>query len=186
MSRLARWWVMGRKGMKDPLVTVVKMNGILQAASGRSPQARRSLNLDRVEKWLHRAFLKELRPVACAISINSPGGSPVQSELIHDMICRLKQQTGIPVFTFAEDVAASGGYWLMCAGDESYACGTSLVGSIGVVSSNFGVQGVAERLGVERRIYTSGHAKVPLDPFLPVTEEQKERLMDIMTDMHQR
>ena len=187
MSKLARWWVMGRKAMNDPLVTVVKMNGVLQAsAGGRSPRARGTLNLDRVEKWLQRAFLKDLRPAACAISINSPGGSPVQSELIHDMICRLKQQTGIPVFTFAEDVAASGGYWLMCAGDESYACGTSLVGSIGVVSSTFGVQQTAERFGIERRVYTAGHAKVPLDPFLPVTDEQKQRLMDIMLDMHQR
>lgn len=99
---------MGRKNMGDPLVTVVKLSGVLQAPIGRGPAARRILNLDRVEKWLQRAFLQQLRPAACAIAINSPGGSPVQSELIHDMIVRLKEQSGIPVYTFAEDVAASG------------------------------------------------------------------------------
>ena len=95
MSNVARWWVMGRKGMDLPLVTVVKMNGILQAPTGRGSPARSTkLNLDRVEKWLARAFLKDLRPAACAISINSPGGSPVQSELIHDMICRYIDRGG--------------------------------------------------------------------------------------------
>lgn len=186
MSNIARWWVMGRKGMSDPLITVVKMSGILQSPAGRPPAAaRRSLNLERVEKWLHRAFLKELRPAACAISINSPGGSPVQTELIYDMISRLKQQTGIPVFTFAEDVAASGGYWLMCAGDESYACSTSLVGSIGVISSSFGAVGAAEKLGIERRVIASGQSKASIDPFLPVSPEQKEQMMSLMTDVHQ-
>ncbi len=185
MSKIARWWVMGRKGMSDPLITVVKMNGILQSPSGRAPAAsRRTLNLDRVEKWLQRAFLKELRPAACAISINSPGGSPVQSELIFDMISRLKKQTGIPVYTFAEDVAASGGYWLMCAGDESYGCATSLVGSIGVISSSFGAVQAAEKLGIERRILAAGHSKASIDPFLPVSEEQRQQMMSLMTDVH--
>lgn len=172
--------------MSDPLITVVKLNGVLTAPQGRAPAAARrgTLSLDRVEKWLNRAFLKELQPAACAISINSPGGSPVQSELIHDMICRLKRQTSIPVFTFAEDVAASGGYWLLCSGDEMYGCSTSLVGSIGVVSSSFGVLSAAEKLGIERRVWTAGKAKVPMDPFLPVTEEQENRLKDIMASMH--
>ncbi|KAL4533096.1 hypothetical protein Ndes2526A_g08547 [Nannochloris sp. 'desiccata'] len=186
MSNIARWWVMGRKGMSDPLITVVKLSGILQSPSGRSPSAaRRTLNLDRVEKWLQRAFLKELRPAACAISINSPGGSPVQTELIYDMISRLKQQTGIPVYTFAEDVAASGGYWLMCAGDESYGCATSLVGSIGVISASFGAVGAADKLGIERRIITAGQSKASIDPFLPVSSEQREQMMSLMTDVHQ-
>jgi len=186
MSNIARWWVMGRKGMSDPLITVVKLSGILQSPSGRPPAAaRRTLNLDRVEKWLQRAFLKQLRPAACAISINSPGGSPVQSELIYDMIARLKRETGIPVYTFAEDVAASGGYWLMCAGDESYGCATSLVGSIGVISSSFGAVGAAEKLGIERRIIAAGHSKASIDPFLPVSSEQREQMMDLMTDVHQ-
>lgn len=100
------------------------------------------------------------------------------------MICRLKGQTGIPVYTFAEDVAASGGYWLLCAGDHVHACATSLVGSIGVVSSTFGAMELAKTWGIERRVYTAGKAKVPLDPFLPVSEEQRARLQDIMEDIH--
>lgn len=176
---------MGRKEMDHPLVTVVKMSGVLQAFSGRGPQARRLLNLERVEKWLQRAFYTPLAPAACAIAINSPGGSPVQSELIHDMIRRLAQQTGIPVYTFAEDVAASGGYWLMCAGDKAYACETSLVGSIGVISATFGAVDAAQRLGIQRRVWTAGPAKLPMDPFLPVTPEQEGRIVDLMTDLHE-
>jgi ClpP class serine protease len=177
---------MGRKGMSDPLITVVKLSGILASPAGRSPSAaRRTLNLDRVEKWLQRAFLKELRPAACAISINSPGGSPVQTELIFDMIARLKKQTGIPVYTFAEDVAASGGYWLMCAGDEAYGCATSLVGSIGVISASFGAVEATKKLGIERRIITAGHSKASIDPFLPVSEDQRDQMMSLMTDVHQ-
>lgn len=184
MSRLARWWVLGRKGIDDPLVTVVKLNGILQAASGRGPQARRLLNLDRVEKWLQRAFYKPLAPAACAIVVNSPGGSPVQAELIRDMIRSLSKETGIPAITFAEDVAASGGYWLMMSGSEAYAAETSIVGSIGVISATFGAVDTVARLGIERRVWTAGAAKLPMDPFLPVKPEQESRLMEIMASMH--
>ncbi|KAI7843357.1 hypothetical protein COHA_003053 [Chlorella ohadii] len=158
---------MGSKGYNDPLIT-----------------ARRLLNLDRVEKWFARAFTKELRPAAVAVTINSPGGSAAQAELIYTLIRRLSKQTGIPVFTFAEDVAASGGYWLMCAGDKAYALDASLVGSIGVISATFGAVETAHRLGLERRIYTAGEAKVQLDPFLNVTPEQEARLKDLMDDLH--
>ena len=184
MSRLARWWVLGRKGIDDPLVTVVKLNGILQAATGRGPQARRLLNLERVEKWLQRAFYKPLSPAACAIVVNSPGGSPVQAELINDMVRSLSKETGIPTFTFAEDVAASGGYWLMMSGSEAYAAETSVIGSIGVISATFGAVETAARLGIERRVWTAGAAKLPMDPFLPVKPEQEGRLMELMTSMH--
>lgn len=184
-SRLARWWVLGRKDIDAPLVTVIKLSGILQAGLTRGPAARRFINLDRIEKHLQRAFHKPIGPAACAISINSPGGSPVQSELIYNTITKLSRETNIPVFTFAEDVAASGGYFLLCAGKESYACSTSLVGSIGVVSASFGVTSAAQRLGVERRVYTAGKAKMQIDPFSDVTDEQRARLMDIMVDVHE-
>lgn len=158
---------------------------LLPCSQGLPPtQARRLLNVDRVEKWFARAFTKGLRPAACAITINSPGGSPVQSDLIYTLIRRLSKASGIPVYTFAEDVAASGGYWLMCAGDKSYALQTSLVGSIGVISATFGAVEAAQRLGIERRVYTAGEAKVQLDPFLPVQPEAEARLRDIMDDLH--
>ncbi|KAI3428038.1 hypothetical protein D9Q98_006424 [Chlorella vulgaris] len=187
MNRLARWSVMGRKDYNEALVTVVKLSGVLQAFTGpaRAPQARRLLNLDRVEKWFARAFTKGLKPAACAVVINSPGGSPVQSDLIYGLIRRLSKSSGIPVYTFAEDVAASGGYWLMCAGDKSYALETSLVGSIGVISATFGATEAAKRLGIERRVFTAGEAKMQLDPFLPVQPEQEARLRDLMEDLHE-
>lgn len=187
MNRLARWSIMGRKDFNEALITVVKLSGVLQAFTGpaRAPQARRLLYLDRVEKWFARAFTKGLKPAACAVAINSPGGSPVQSELIFGLIRRLSKSTGIPVYTFAEDVAASGGYWLMCAGDKSYALETSLVGSVGVISATFGATEAAKKLGVERRVFTAGEAKMQLDPFLPVQPDQEARLRDIMDDLHQ-
>ncbi|KAL4443453.1 hypothetical protein ABPG75_011190 [Micractinium tetrahymenae] len=186
LNRLARWSIMGRKDYDEALITVVKLSGVLQAFTGpaRAPQARRLLNLDRVEKWFARAFSKGIRPAACAVAINSPGGSAVQADLIYGLIRRLSKSSGIPVYTFAEDVAASGGYWLMCAGDKSYALETSLVGSIGVISATFGAVDAAQRLGIERRVYTAGEAKMQLDPFLPVTPEQEARLRDLMDDLH--
>lgn len=186
MSRLARWWVLGRRDLEAPLVTVVKLNGVLQAPAGRAAPgaARRLLYQERVEKWLWRAFAKPLAPAACALVVNCPGGSPAQSELIHDMVRRLSKDSGVPVYAFAEDVAASGGYWLMCAADKLYACQTSLVGSIGVVSASFGAVDAAQRLGIERRVFTAGQEKVSLDPFLPVDPAQEARLRDLMGDLH--
>ena len=115
MNRLARWSVMGRRDFNESLITVVKLSGVLQAFNGpaKSPAARRLLYLDRVTKWIERAFATGIKPAAVAISINSPGGSPVQSDLIHRLIRRHAERTKIPVYTCAEDVAASGGYWLM-------------------------------------------------------------------------
>jgi signal peptide peptidase SppA len=187
MSRLARWWVLGRKDMDAPLVTVIRLSGILQQPAGGAPrpQARRLINYERIEKWLNRAFFKPLNPAACAVVVNSPGGSPVQAELIHDAVQTLSKQSGIPVFTFAEDVAASGGYWLLCSGKESYASATSIVGSVGVVSASFGFVEAATKVGVERRVFTSGDEKIPLDPFLPVSEEQESRLREVMGDLHE-
>jgi hypothetical protein len=100
------------------------------------------------------------------------------------MVRRLSKESGVPVYAFAEDVAASGGYWLMCSADKLYACQTSLVGSIGVVSASFGAVGAARRLGLERRVFTAGEQKVSLDPFLPVEPAQEARLRDLMGDLH--
>lgn len=182
MNRLARFLAGIRHS--DQLVTVVKLNGILQSSIGRSPSAKRLINVERVEKWLRRAFLPTLRPAAVAIQINSPGGSPTQAELVHDLIRSYSKKTGIKVYTFAEDIAASGGYWLLCSGDQMYACNTSLVGSIGVISATLGAVEAAHKLGFERRVYTSGREKLSLDPLLPVKPEQEEVLKDIMEDLH--
>ena len=104
---------------------------------------------------------------AVVLQINSPGGSPVQSEMISKRIRDLSEEKNIPVLAFVEDVAASGGYWLACAADEIFASKASIIGSIGVVSSGFGFDKAIKKIGVDRRLYTSGENKAILDPFLP-------------------
>lgn len=186
-SRLARWWLLGRNRMNDPVVNVLKLNGVITPPSRSPGQGRRGIiNLDSLEKYLQNAFSKTLNPSAVAISINSPGGSPGQSEAIYLRIRELSKESGIPVYTFAEDVAASGGYWILCAGDKIFAqYKTSIVGSIGVISSSFGVSRLASSWGIERRVWTAGKAKLSaMDPFLDYTEDQEKRLKSILEDMH--
>jgi signal peptide peptidase SppA len=136
-----------------------------------------------LESVLARAFgFDRLRAVA--LLINSPGGSPTQSALVADRIRGLADLKHVPVLAFCEDVAASGGYWLACAADEIVAHPTSLVGSIGVVSRGFGLHGLLERFGVERRLYTAGANKSRLDPFLPEREDDVAWLRSMQTELH--
>ena len=170
LSTWKRFW----RGSK-PLVHTVRLQGMI--ATGRAPgSAPQPLNLESVERHLASAFSKKVMPDAVAITVNSPGGSPVQSDLIYTRIRALAKETGIPVFTFAEDVAASGGYYLLAAGADGVYCrDTSIVGSVGVVSGGFGFVDAIKRLGVERRVHASGRSKVQLDPFLPEKEEDSRR-----------
>ncbi|KAK9846352.1 hypothetical protein WJX81_002167 [Elliptochloris bilobata] len=188
MDALARLIILGRNKGAVPIVNVVRLNGTLAPTQGqRGPQARRLISYDRAEPWLTRAFkppLATLKPAAVAVTINSPGGSPVQSELIHARIRNLARETGIKVFTFAEDVAASGGYWLLCAGDELIASSTSTVGSIGVIGGGFGAVDALERLGLERRLFAIGKYKAALDPFRPLDPDDVSKILDVMTDLH--
>ena len=131
---------------------------------------------------LERAFRKGI--AAVALGINSPGGSAVQSSLIHARIRALAAEHGIPVYVFCEDVAASGGYWLACAGDEIYADESSVVGSIGVISAGFGFVEAIAKLGIERRVHTAGEIKSILDPFKPEKPEDVDRLLSLQTDVH--
>jgi signal peptide peptidase SppA len=141
------------------------------------------INAQAVEKPLERAFAPE-RLAAVALLVNSPGGSPTQSALVADRIRGLAAEKGVPVLAFCEDVAASGGYWLACAADEIYAHATSLVGSIGVISHGFGLDGLIERIGVRRRLYTAGESKSRLDPFLPEKQEDVAWLRDLQDQLH--
>ena len=127
---------------------------------------------------LKRAFsVKKIKHVA--ISINSPGGSPVQSHLIFSYIRQLADKNKIKVLIFAEDVAASGGYLISCAGDEIYANSSSIIGSIGVISASFGFKDLIKKIGIERRVYTAGKNKSTLDPFVDEKEEDIKRLKNI-------
>ncbi|HZK91039.1 MAG TPA: S49 family peptidase [Stellaceae bacterium] len=161
-----------------PVVPVLRFDGVIA-----SRQRRGAMSLATHANALDRAFrMKRLAGVA--IVVNSPGGSPVQSSLLYRRIRQLADEKQVPVFAFAEDVAASGGYWLALAGDEVYADETSLLGSIGVVSGGFGFTRLIDRLGIERRLHTAGENKSLLDPFLPEAERDVERLEALQGDIH--
>jgi signal peptide peptidase SppA len=161
-----------------PLVAVLRLEGII------SPRPRRGVvSLASHALAIERAF--SLRGLsAVALVINSPGGSPVQSALVYRRIRQLAEEKSVSVFAFAEDVAASGGYWLLLAGDEIYGEEASILGSIGVISAGFGFAGLIGRLGVERRVHTAGEKKSLLDPFLPEDPADVERLTTLQQDIH--
>jgi signal peptide peptidase SppA len=163
---------------KNPTVACVNLQGVI----GKDSKLESGLNMQSVEPLLKRAF--EIKNVkAVALNINSPGGSPVQSELIYNYIRELSLSKKIPVYTFAQDVAASGGYWLLLSGDEVYAHNSSIVGSIGVIFSGFGFVDLIKKIGIDRRIYAEGKNKAILDPFLPEENENVEILKDAQRDV---
>jgi len=147
-------------------------------------QRRGGLSLASHAAAIDRAF-RASGLVAVAIVVNSPGGSPVQSALLYRRIRQLADEKHVPVIAFAEDVAASGGYWLALAGDEIFTEETSLIGSIGVISAGFGLYQLLGRLGIERRLHTAGERKSLLDPFLPEDPSDVARLTELQQDIHQ-
>ena len=164
---------------KSQNVSSISLSGIIAPNMGR----RKGLNLYELDKVIEQAFsVKNLKAVV--LQINSPGGSPVQSEMISKRIRDLSEDKNIPVLAFVEDVAASGGYWLACAADEIFASKASIIGSIGVVSSGFGFDKAIKKIGVDRRLYTSGENKAILDPFLPENKDDIKRLKDIQKELH--
>lgn len=159
-----------------PLVSVIRLQGSISNST-------RGLDDISLGPVIEKAFSRG-KPAAVALEINSPGGSAVQSSLIAARIRRLAEDKGIPVYAFVEDVAASGGYWLACAGDEIYVDRGSMIGSIGVISANFGAQDLLGKLGVERRVHTAGKSKSMLDPFLPEKAADVKRLKGWLEDLH--
>ena len=161
------------------VVPVVRLSGTIGAVTPLRP----GLTLAGVARMLDRAFAMR-GAKAVAIIINSPGGSAVQSRLIFGRIRQLAEEKKLPVLVFVEDVAASGGYMIACAGDEIFCDPSSILGSIGVVGASFGFQDLMRKIGVERRVYTAGEHKVTLDPFLPENPEDVARLKTIQQDIH--
>lgn len=164
---------------RGPVLPVVRLHGTIGVGSPLRP----GLNLDMVNSSLERAF--SYRAPAVLLAINSPGGSAVQSALIHNRVRQLAKERSVKVITFCEDVAASGGYWLATAGDEIYADHASIVGSIGVIYAGFGFVEALDRLGIERRVHTAGKSKLMLDPFQPQRQEDVARLKDMQADIHE-
>ncbi|MFT6106891.1 MAG: signal peptide peptidase SppA [Rickettsiales bacterium] len=165
---------------KTQNIAVVNLSGVI----GKGGKIEPGINIENVEPILIKAFeTKKLKSVA--INVNSPGGSPVQSELIYQRIIELSKEKKIPVFTFAQDVAASGGYFILLAGDEIFAHNASIVGSIGVISAGFGFEDLIKKAGIERRIYAQGKNKAVLDPFSPEDEDSIEILKSAQKDVYE-
>lgn len=160
-------------------VSVIRLQGVISASGG----ARGGLAHAPLAPLIERAFRKG-KPSAVALSINSPGGSPVQSALIGAQIRRLADELSLPVHAFVEDVAASGGYWLAAAADDIWVDASSITGSIGVISASFGFQDLIARYGIERRVHTAGEDKSMLDPFRPERAEDIERLKALQARIH--
>jgi len=164
---------------RRPVVSVLRFEGVIMPR-----QRRGGVSLASHAAAIEKAF-RVSGLVAVAIVVNSPGGSPVQSALLYRRIRQLAEEKRVPVIAFAEDVAASGGYWLALAGDEIFGEETSLLGSIGVISAGFGFYQLIGRLGIERRLHAAGERKSLLDPFLPEEPSDVARLTALQQDIHQ-
>jgi signal peptide peptidase SppA len=164
---------------KKKVVPHIRLSGII----GSVGKFKQGLDFSGQRDIIKKAFSVK-KAKAVAISINSPGGSPVQSHLIYSYIKKQAIKNKLKVLVFAEDVMASGGYLIACAGDEIYANSSSIVGSIGVIYSSFGLQDLIKKIGIQRRIYTAGKNKSTLDPFIEEKEEDIRRLKKIQLDLH--
>ena len=165
---------------KDINIPTLRLTGVI----GQAGIARSGLTIAGIEKLVDKLFSDKKAP-AVALIINSPGGSPTQSSLIAEKIINLAKEKNKKVYAFVEDVAASGGYWLACAADEIYLDLNSIVGSIGVISPGFGFVDLIKKIGVERRVYSSGKSKSFLDPFKEEKKEDIDRLKSIQEQIHE-
>ena len=160
-------------------IPTLRLSGVI----GQAGFMRSGLSSSNLDKLITKLFSDKKAP-AVALIINSPGGSPTQSSLIAKKILEFANRKKKKIYAFVEDVAASGGYWLACSADEIFASKASIIGSIGVVSSGFGFDKAIQKLGVERRLYTSGENKAILDPFLPENKDDVKRLKGIQKELH--
>jgi len=165
---------------KKKIVPHIRLSGVIGAVG----KFKQGLDFAGQQEIIKKAFSVK-KAQAVAVTINSPGGSPVQSHLIYSYIRKQAKKNKKKVLVFAEDVAASGGYLIACAGDEIYANSSSIIGSIGVIYSSFGFKDLIKKIGVERRIHTAGKSKSTLDPFVEEKKEDIERLKSIQLDLHE-
>ena len=172
-------WVPARLRRGAAIVPVVRLSGLIGAVTPLRP----GMALAGVARTLERAFATK-NAKAVALVINSPGGSPVQSRQIYLRIRQLAAEKQLPVLVFVEDVAASGGYMIACAGDEIFCDPSSILGSIGVVGGSFGFQEAIRKVGIERRLYTAGVHKAMLDPFLPENPDDVARVKALQREIH--
>ncbi len=161
------------------IINVLSLDGVIGSVG-----MKQGLNLSSLNKYIEKAF-EGKNISAVVLSINSPGGSPVQSELIAKRITQLSKKKNIPVIAFVEDIAASGGYWIASAANEIIVADNSLLGSLGVRFSGFGFVKAIANLGIERRVHTQGESKALLDPFLPEKKEDVEMILSVQSDIYE-
>src|ERR1700689_4900209 len=180
-AAIEKWmsWIPARLRRGRAVVPVVRLSGLIGSVTPLRP----GMSLAGVARTLERAFATK-NAKAVALVINSPGGSPVQSRQIYLRIRQLAAEKKLPVLVFVEDVAASGGYMIACAGDEIFCDPSSILGSIGVVGGSFGFQELIKKVGVERRLYTAGAHKAMLDPFLPENPDDVARVKALQREIH--
>ncbi|AFB31819.1 MULTISPECIES: S49 family peptidase [spotted fever group] len=167
-------------GNAKEVIAVLRLSGVI----GKVSTMQSGLTLESLNELIEKAFkIKKLK--ALCLIINSPGGSPVQSELIAKRIRDLAKENKIKIYSFIEDMAASGGYWLACSGDRIYALPSSVIGSIGVVSSGFGFHEAINKLGIERRVYTEGKNKSVLDPFKPINKDDLKIIKNLQKQVYE-
>jgi protease-4 len=163
--------------VSDEHTAIVELNGVI------GPDA---LTADKVNRSLRNAFESEAS-VGVVLRINSPGGTPVQAAQINEEIWRLKEQyPDKPFYAAVTDICASGGYYIAVAADEIFAHPSSIVGSIGVLMNGFGFTESMKKLGIERRLITSGENKAILDPFSPVVLSDQRHAQSMLDDVHQQ
>ena len=163
-----------------PVVAVMRLEGVI----GKVGSMKSGLTISSLNKLIEKMFKIERLDAVC-LCINSPGGSPVQSELISKRLTSLAKELGVPIYSFVEDVAASGGYWLACAGDKIFANKSSIIGSIGVISSGFGFHEAIGKLGIERRVIAEGKNKSVLDPFQPAKSSDVKLVKDLQKKIYE-
>jgi signal peptide peptidase SppA len=164
---------------RRPRIAVIELQGVISARDG-------AVSLRSIAPVIERAFAATKKGGMVVLDIDSPGGSPVQSELIAGLIRRRAEAKQITVHAVIGEVGASGGYWLACAADQIHASAMSIVGSIGVVGGGFGFDAIMTQFGIERRLYTAGENKARLDPFQPERPQDVVFVQALMGDIHER
>ncbi|ALB02124.1 multidrug transporter [Francisella persica ATCC VR-331] len=160
-----------------PHIALVKVNGVIAEDA--------EANTERINKSLDDAYANKLVK-GVIIEINSPGGSPVQSDEIYSHMQYLQHKyPSIPMYAVCTDVCASGGYYIAAGVKDIYANKMTIVGSIGVIGSSFGFTGLMDKLGIERRTYISGKNKDFLDPFSPQKLQQTKQFKKLLDETHQ-
>ena len=163
---------------RRPRINVIELHGLIAPRTG-------AVSAGSMAPLIDRAF-RTAGDQPVILDIESPGGSPVQSDLIATLIRRRAEHHKVRVHAVIREVGASGGYWLACAADEIYANPMSIVGSIGVRGGGFGFPDMLTRIGVERRLYTAGSNKARLDPFSPEKADDVRFVQDLLDALHER